>query len=216
MKRGLIILTFLTLIYSSSTTYAQTEVPQPIEHEATKIIKASAYTLGHIFTPAFQFSYEKVYLPNYAWQIDVGYINDLNYQIWDEQLNGFRVRFEHREYRHDFTQLKYYHGFAIQTKHTFAQNEQWITRYDQSYLELRNYGRWTASVGAFFSHGFQSHFEDNKTVIDLGMLYGFRLMYRQYFNFPDDAQLNNTLIGFRPGWHFFPAVFPVLKFGVVL
>lgn len=206
----------LILIFSTSIVYGQIEAPQPIETEDARILKASAYTLGHLFTPAFQFSYEKEYLQDYSWQLDVGYINDMNYQIWDEQLHGFRVRLELREYRHDFRQLKYYHGFAIQTKQTFAQNEQWIARFDQSYLEMINYSRWTASVGAFFAHGFQSHFDENKTVIDFGMLYGFRLMYRQYFNFPDDAELANAPIGFRPGLHFFPAVFPVLKFGVVL
>lgn len=216
MKYKFIFLLIFLLSYSSSVIYGQIEAPQPIEFQEKKIIKASAYTLGHIFTPAFQFSYEKEYLPNYAWQIDVGYINDLNYQVWDERLNGFRVRLEHRKYRHNFKQLRYYHGFALQTKQTFARNEQWVFRYNQSYSEILQYDRWTASVGAFFAHGFQSNFENSRTVIDFGMLYGFRAMHRQYFNFPDDAELSGAPIGFRPGWHFFPAIFPVLKFGMIL
>lgn len=194
--------------------YGQFE--EPIEFEEKRIIKVSMYTLVHIFTPAFQFSYEKEYRKDRAWQLDVGYINDLNYGVWDERLNGFRARFELRKYRHNFKQLRYYHGFALQTKQTFAQNEQWVSRYNQSYSEILEYNRWTASVGGFFVHGFQSNFENNNMVIDFGMVYGLRLMHRQYFDFPNDAELIESPIGFRSGWHFFPTAFPVLKFGVAI
>lgn len=200
-----------------SNIYSQHSTVDTAEFEVTEIVKASAYSPFNFFTPAVQFSYEKEYKPHYAWQLDVGYINDFNYNLWDQRLNGFRVRFEHREYRHYYDQLKYYHGFAIQTKQTLAQNEEWIGRYDFSYVELRQYTRWTASFGAFFAHGFQSNFEDSKGIIDIGMMYGFRAMHRQYYNLPADSQLDDFFeFGVRQGWYFFPTVFGVLKFGIKL
>ena len=200
-----------------STIYSQYVTVDSVENEFKEIVKASAYSLGNFFTPAIQFSYEKEYKKDRSWQLEVGYINDFNYDIWDQRLNGFRARFEYREYRHHFNQLSYYHGFAVQTKQTLAQNEEWVSRYNFSYTELLEYSRLTSSFGVFFAHGFQSNIKDVKGVVDYGAMYGFRAMHRQYYNFPVDAErMGFEGVGLRQGWHFFPAIFPILRFGIKL
>lgn len=211
-------MTLLIFFVAVTTCVAQLRMQNDTVYLPKHIIKFSPISLLDFNTPSFQFSYERSLENNAAIQFELGYINNVIYDIFQfRPTQGYRARVELRryDYWHTTSKNKGYIGGMIMLKQSFKEKDNYFDRFNGLYQERIRYQEVATGASAYFVMGKQ-FFLNNNTSLEIGLAAGLRYVFigRGTASIPDDAQLQNSnLLDVEPGSYIFPSIFPIFKFG---